>query len=182
MDPGWKPALAPFVKRLLTPWRGTRFEPPPQKTDSLILFRTIWLSLVAYLYLFLVVMSFVGLDWSGDAGRWPLVLTLVGTMSLGIVGWIRQRPLDATDASTLRGSYTTNFYIGFAVAEFSALLAFVASFITGRLWVYLIGLAWATVGMVLIGPTKANLENKQRLLRGRGSPLSLIQALRGPGR
>lgn len=177
MDPGWKPALIPLMRRMLMPWTRARFDRPQPGGDGLIIFRVIWLSLVVALYLFLIPLGFI-VPWSGDAGWRALVVTFIGVFSVVLVARIRTWKIDATDETSLRTSYTRIFYVGFAVAEGAAMIAFIAVFLTNTLWVYLIGVAFATVGMVLISPSKSNLAYHQRRLRERGSALSLVEALR----
>jgi hypothetical protein len=60
------------------------------------------------------------------------------------------------------------------------LVAFVASIVSGRWWVYWAFVPFALLGNVRAAPTRRNLAADQEKLRNGGCSLSLIRALRTP--
>lgn len=54
------------------------------------------------------------------------------------------------------------------------------SYLQDGLWPYLTALPLYTLGMVLIAPSRRNLDKREEQLRSRGSTISLRRALNEP--
>jgi hypothetical protein len=176
-DPGWWPSLRGLrwypiriVGELMNvrAWRKER--------NGLIVLRSVFLGLLVTLFLFLVPLTFVG-PWDGD-DRWvPWAVVVIGIASLAWVARIRRRPLPTTSPEALARHYRALFFIGVSAAADAALLGFVGVFLSGSLWIYLVGLAFGLVGLWMIAPTRSDIERRQREITAAGSPLSLLDAL-----
>jgi hypothetical protein len=116
--------------------------------------------------------------WTGDAATTPNVIVAgVGALSLLVVSRLRQRRLAAESVASLLASYRATFFLQIGAAEAAALVGFIASFVTGSLWTYSVGLAFALAGLCLAAPSRSNIERGQEQLAAMGSPLSLGCAL-----
>jgi hypothetical protein len=105
------------------------------------------------------------------------VVVGVGVTSLAYVQSIRARSLNTSSPKALSVSYRAQTFIGIGVSEAAALAGFVGSFVMGTWWIYLLGAIFATIGLVLIGPTKREIARRQEWIASQGSSLSLGQAL-----
>jgi hypothetical protein len=68
-------------------------------------------------------------------------------------------------------------FIGIGLAEAAALFGVVGIFLSGSLWVYLVGLAFGLFGLWRVAPSRRNLTEDQTRLRQQGSSLDLVAAL-----
>lgn len=161
------------------PWKLPRGG--PDETDGLTGLRSIFVGLVSALFLFLVVLSFIA-PWNGRGGAgWVLGLVLLlGAIGLARVRAARNRPLKIESRDKLVNSYRAIFFIGVAFAEMPALVAFVGVLFADKLWLYLVGLTFALLGLALIAPTRADIERRQQQIAAQGSSLSLLEALMAP--
>ena len=177
-DPGWWPSLRGLWRHwLLLVGSVMRVGARRVETNGLIVLRSVFLSVVAALLLFVVPLSFVG-PWDGGDERWvPWAVVVIGIASLAYVARIRRRPLLTTSPETLARYYRALFFIGVGVAADAALLGFVGVFLGESLWIYLVGLAFGLVGLWMIAPTRSDIERRQREITPAGSPLSLLDAL-----
>ncbi len=107
----------------------------------------------------------------------PIAVLVLGLVCLAGVAYLNRRPLRTEDPNHLAGSFRASFFIGVGMAESAALFGICGIFISGSLWIYLVGLPFALAGYALIAPTRSNIERKQRQIQAIGSPLSLGHAL-----
>lgn len=148
-----------------------------RETNGLVILRSLFIALVAALFLFIVALSFIA-PWDGGDERWvPWLVILGGIVSLAWVSSIRQRPLRATSLEGLANWYRALFFIGVGMAVAAVMWGFVGVFLGGSLWIYLLGLAFGLVGMWMIAPTRRDIERRQREITAAGSSLSLLDAL-----
>jgi hypothetical protein len=177
-DPGWWPSLRglrwhgiPLVGTLMM------FRPRRAETDGLVALRSVFLGLVAALLLFVVALSFIAPWDGGDEGWVPWAVVVLGIASLAYVARIRRRPLPTSSPEPLARYYRALFFIEVGVAVAAALWGLVGVFLVGSLWIYLVGLAFGLVGLLMIAPTRSDIERRQREITEAGSPLSLQDAL-----
>ena len=182
-DPGWRPAfkllpqtLNPFVRRT---WDRRR------NVDGITRLRALYLQRFITLVSFFVVLSFVTRE---DIGRrtaaWvPWVVIAVGICSLsGLIWlrsdrWLRFKGLDALDPKAAASAYKGVFLIGIGLVYSVVLMGYVGVFLSGRIVIYLLGLAFGVPGFLFIAPSQGDIERRQRQLDERGATFSLGQAL-----
>ena len=169
VDPGWGAAV-----------RGLLLHRTKSIGDGLIVFRLLFLSLVMAALLIGYVLMFL----DNPLGE-PEALPAAGVVALGLTGiaaaaWTQRRPLPISDEDALAAAFRTNFFLGFALAESTLLIAFVLTFLLDAMWPYFVALPFYLAAMWRIAPRRGNLERHEQELRGRGSPLSLTAALRRP--
>jgi small-conductance mechanosensitive channel len=85
--------------------------------------------------------------------------------------------LPTSSPEPLARYYRALFFIEVGVAVAAALWGLVGVFLVGSLWIYLVGLAFGLVGLLMIAPTRSDIERRQREITEAGSPLSLQDAL-----
>ena len=177
-DPGWRPSLRGFPWYLIPFFdevrraRGRRRE-----RNGLIDLRSKFLGVLIPLFLFLWSMKFIA-PWDGGDERWvPWAVAALGVYSLVAIAWFRRRPLVTGSPEALAGSYRASFFIELGLADSAALFGLTGVFIGHSLWIYLVGLAFALVGMWMTAPTRLDIERRQREITAVGSPLSLLDAL-----
>jgi hypothetical protein len=141
--------------------------------------RRIFASIVLSLFLILIVLTFVAGSWARPGPRKVAgaILAFSSAYGLALVLWVRARPLPTETPEKLVAGFRGAFFIGLGVAEAPALVGFAGSFITMRLWPYLIGLAVSLGLMAAIAPTRSEIERRQRQIEDAGSALSLGQLL-----
>lgn len=184
-DPGWAMSGADMLGLIFPPLllrrrgeagggqirRGGR---PP-----ISLLRSIFIVFAEALVLFLVVLAFIlPLQDTAQAVD-PVVYAVLAMALAGPLGgmWTRRRRLQCGDRDDLAQQYASLFFVGVALSESAALFGFVASFLAGGYWPYLVGLALAAVGFWLIAPTRADVRRRQEHLTTSGCATSLSQAL-----
>ena len=176
-DPGWLPSLRglwwfliPIVNiEKMSGWRT--------EESVLVVLRTVVLGIVVSLFLFLWAMSFIT-PWDGGDERWvPWAVVVIGIVSLAYIARIRRRPLPTTSLEALTRYYRALFFIEVGMVVAAALWALVGVFLVGSLWIYLVGLAFAIVGLWMIAPTRSDIERRQREITAAGSQLSPLDAL-----
>jgi uncharacterized membrane protein len=182
-DPGWRRSLVGVV--LFMPgvsmfWAQRR----AGRVHGLVLLRTVLLSFVSALVLIGVVVFILDATSSASAradGNQELavaVVVLVGAAGLAIANVISRRPLDCESDQALAESYRKSFFLRIALAELAALVAFVAYFLVGGPWLYLVGAAFSAIGFARLAPTAAHLARRQDDLGRAGCLRSLSGALR----
>jgi hypothetical protein len=180
-DPGWRPALRD-VWWMLVPFAGPlmRVRARRRGTPGLLAMRSVFVGLIASLILFLVVLNFIERFDGGDEGPVPVAVLALGVLSLIGTLLVSRRRLSTSSAQALASAYRASFFIEIGVAEAAALFGFAGVFITGSVWVYLIGLAFTFVGFGIAAPSRADIERRQREITASGSSLSLLDALMQP--
>jgi hypothetical protein len=182
-DPGWRHIVRslafmwiPIIGLLLIRRRRG-------SADGITWLRFIYLGIVMAVWLMAFVLLFVVPSdrwFKTDQAMWfPPIVVAAGLLSLGYVQRIRSRALDTGNPTALAASYRSNSFIGLAVSEAAALIAFVASFFMGAWWIFLVGASFATIGFILIGPSRREIARRQEQIAAQGSSLSLGRALMG---
>src|SRR5690242_3175983 len=114
-DPGWGPAIAAVLGRLVMPWRAiTRPELRGRARGILAATRLIFLPLVLSLFLILFVLSFIVVEpsrWAAPGG-WGLATGTAGAIALLTLLWFRGRPLTATDEGTAVKAWRESLFVG----------------------------------------------------------------------
>jgi hypothetical protein len=148
--------------------------------DGLKLLRIIFLTMAGSHLVLLTALPSVLPEEGGSVSPLFLWLTLFsGLYGVGGALWARSRPVELSSPESLAGSYRANFFIGVAMAHSAGLIGYSVSFIVGAVWPYLIGLVFAAIGLIITAPTRGNLNRRQRQITAQGSPLSLLEALKG---
>jgi hypothetical protein len=180
-DPGWWRAVR------LVAFRATPLVFIPtfrrrRASDGLIAFRTAFIGSIAALPLYVILLAF-DRPWNDGSVPSQVVRARVarGLGSIVLVERARNSPLDIESPGRLAESFRSRTFAGIGFAEAPALLAFVAVLASGNLWPYMIGLGFSLVGLWLIAPGARELTLRQEEIASRGSPLSLVAALRFPG-
>jgi divalent metal cation (Fe/Co/Zn/Cd) transporter len=182
-DPGWRRSLVgvllfmPGVSMLFAQRRADR-------VHGLVLLRTVFLSFASALVFVGIVVSILDATSSesvradADQELAVAVVVLVGVAGIAVSKVIERRPLDCESDQALAESYRKSFFLRIALAELAALVAFVAYFLAGRPWLYLLGAAFTAVGFARLAPTAGHLARYQDDLARSGCPRSLSGALR----
>ena len=155
--------------------------------DGITRLRALYVQLLVPLIGFLITLFFISRDEKGAAASgftwFPWVVVAVALYELGGLLWLRSdrwlrskrtRPLTSETAA---GAYVGAFLIGIGIAYSPVLIGFVGVFFVGDLSTYLLGLAFSLPGFLLIAPTEADIERRQRQIDERGASFSLGQAL-----
>jgi hypothetical protein len=153
-DPGWDQAVA----RIPSAFPDRR----AKEADPLTVLRMIFLGLEIALFLWLLVLSFATPWNSGDVGLAPWIVAAAGLLSLAGVAWLRRRPLHTGSEAGLAAQFRTAMLLGIAFAEIAWLIAVVTTFIAQSLWIYVLGLVFAVLGMTLVAPRRAEIARRQR--------------------
>jgi hypothetical protein len=175
----WVRTIVRTVRRRHAPLPPAEASNYPDWTGGLNSLQVSFASVFLALFLFLLMLTFIA-PWSdGEADPiWiPLLIGSYGAVSLALVRWTMKRPLDVRSARRVAGSYVSRLWLGIALAQSAALIGFVSVFITGDLWLYVEGLVFGVPGMVLIAPTRRNIERRQRRIEAEGSSISLLETL-----
>lgn len=130
--------------------------------------------------------TFLGVLWSLEvtphSAVWqPLVLVALGAADTIFLRVIRARPLAGETLPELASAFRTTFALGFALASAVVLFGFVLYFISGRFWIYLLGLSFGLPMLAMIAPTRYAIEQRQREIGRSGKRISLIEAVMLPG-
>jgi hypothetical protein len=175
VDPGWGRGLTSTLT-LRGAFRTLKTRKAP--ADGLVAMRAVFVGLVlaVWLMLFVLTQILVGVEPRG-LGPWPYVVGAVGAAGLAEVLRLRTRPLDGSDPVRVALMYRNSFFIGIGFSESAAIVGVVASLLTARLWLYVLGLAFSTVGFTLLAPTRRDIARRQDELRALGSTVSLGRAL-----
>jgi len=177
-DPGWKPAFKGFWKLFVSPLGRSK----STIVADLSQLRSMYLALVVAQFLYLVVVLVV-------PGSRPAVIppgiaagaaAIAGIGSISLVRSMGRRALDAHDARRLAASYRGLFFLRFANAEFPMMVGFGGYFLAGHhLWVFLVGWISAVSGLIMMAPTRVQIQGREKRLLEENSTLSLIDSLQG---
>lgn len=74
-------------------------------------------------------------------------------------------------------SYRKSFFSGVALGELVALVGFVASFVVGAGWHYLLGAAFSAIAFAWLAPTIGHLARRQEDLSRAGCEFSIRAAI-----
>ncbi len=149
------------------------------EADALTLIRNIVLSLVLALFLFWYVLTFFDPRAEGSVD-WALALLAV----LGVVLHLTIRPVAiqrmvaANDEESLLSTYRTGMFLGVGASELVALAGWVGIALTGREWLYPIGLSFALVGFWRVAPSQRVFAHCDELLLAQGKTIRMTEAWR----
>ena len=147
--------------------------------DGLTWLRIVFLYLVRSQVFLLIALLFIA-EGAGEESWYWWALLGYGTLSVGAVRLLRNRPLDATSDLRLAGSYRAKTFLGIGFAQAAVLFGFAGTLISGGLTIFLIGLGFGLAGMALIAPTAHDIQRRQERHEAAGSTRSLLDALMGP--
>jgi F0F1-type ATP synthase membrane subunit c/vacuolar-type H+-ATPase subunit K len=183
-DPGWRHILGRLALMWIPFFNLVVMRRRRSSDDGLTALRFVYVGIVAAVWLMGFVLLFIvpPRQWF-DLGRtnsffW--VVVGVGVASIAYVQAIRSRALNTSSSTALSASYRNQMFIGLGASEAAALAGFVGSFVTGTWWIYLVGATFATIGFILIGPSRREIARRQEGIASQGSSLSLGKALMGP--
>jgi MFS family permease len=175
-DPGWTEA----IKRTLFPY-STLLRLRRKTGNQIVGMRMIYLGIVTAAFLIGFVLSFIvpSNRWfdRGERTWFLFVVAGIGLLCLLRIDRLRRRPLDASDRDRLADTYQASLFIGIGCAEAPLLAGFIGSFVTHTLWIYLVALAPALIGFLLIAPSRHEIARRQEQIASQGSSLSLGSAL-----
>jgi hypothetical protein len=112
----------------------------------------------------------------------PLAWALVGIGAVaGVAGtaWVGRQQLVCGPPESLANQYRTRLFVGIALAQFPALLGFVAAFLVDDAWPALVGLVPSLVGFGRIFPTAGRIAAHDRALQSSGCPHTLSAGWEG---
>lgn len=141
----------------------------------LIALRSTFIGLVGSL--FAITITFSLLKPTGHASWTLWIVVVIGTLSLAYITRLRRRPLDSRSLETLATSYRIRWLIGVGLAEAVALWGFVGTFFGGNYPTYFVGVGFSLVGLLMMAPTRGDIERRQEQITAAGSPLSLLKAV-----
>ena len=180
-DPGWRHSLVGLI--LLMPGISLVLaQRRAGQVDGLVLLRTVYLSFVSALVaIALVIAVILGIpadpETSQGVGVATIIVVVVGLISLVGARQFSNRALECNSEEDLAESYRKSFFLGVALAELVALVAFVASFVVDVGWLYLLGAAFSAIGFVWLAPTVGHLARRQDDLSRAGCQFSLRAAI-----
>jgi hypothetical protein len=145
--------------------------------DGVVATRLVFLSLLLSALLILYVLTFVIERVGAPDAALASMVVFLGIGGIAAAAWTANRKLDIANASALAQSYRANFFLGFALNQAPLLISFVLCFMREELWPYLVDLPLYLIGMMLIAPSRRNLERRQEQIHRHGSTLSLGRAL-----
>lgn len=139
-------------------------------------------SMVAVALPMLLFVVVIVLPWTAAQPVPPAVWALLalGVASLGGSAAAGRRPLPCGGPKGLVRAYQQRLFLGIAFAEAPAMLAFVAAFVAGAAWPYLVGVGTAAPGLARIAPTDGDVARKDAQLSAGGCATSLREALLAP--
>lgn len=168
-DPGWNAQLI----GMFVPSRRADLARSP----ALATIRFLWLSFVFALLSFVAVLAVIAPAGETDAGwfPWAILATAVAVHLVGVPVVHRRMVADGTPDS-LVASFREAMFLGIFISEAIAMLGFVGAIARGGLWVYLLAMPLALLGLVRVGPLQRVFERCDERLRERGSPLRMTEA------
>lgn len=111
---------------------------------------------------------------------------LLAAVVVGFLGMVFQivadkaeRPLDGSSAPALVASYRRRFFLWVGCGEAPVFISLVAVVVTGRWWIYVVGLLFTLVAFARLAPTSTHLDRDQQAIAAAGSTLSLRDVLDG---
>ena len=182
IDPGWRDAWAGVL------WMPTMFLLQRRLRTStlptLLLVRRVLVMFATAGLGFGAILAALGsrhTAWSSGSALRLGGVVLVGGLLLQLVARrFLTPPIPCGEPKAVAAAYRVRFFFRAVIANAIAYVGFTLSFITGRWWVYLFGLAAAAVGMGVAAPTRAAVEREWRDLVERGCEVNLLAALMQP--
>jgi hypothetical protein len=171
-DPGWKVDWRLFVP-------GMTQVAMRAKGSPLATMRSVVMTFTVEVLLFGLVLALLDLEVEEgmSVGLGVAIVGAVGVASL-VVG-PRLRRLDPSSAGSLLASYRKRFFLRLALAEGTALLGFVFSFLSGSIVTYLAALPFTLLGFARLAPTAASIDRDEQVLRANGCAYPLYETLLG---
>jgi hypothetical protein len=173
-DPGWRQA----VIAQLFPIGSRRTQ---RTLDGLTVTRVLFVALMQAAFAVGLILVVITRRFGHPSLSRLAIVLVLGLGGIAIGARLRDAPLDGTNASALGASYRTRFFKGFIAGELPFLVAAVFGIVDQVLWPFLIDLPLFIVTMVLIAPSRSNIEHTQEALDASGSKLSLRGVLMAPG-
>lgn len=162
-DPGWRPLLAGRI------------------AGRLAALRLVFAAVVMGVLLLGVVVAVLERSDDGEPTGSPVLAVVVAAAGAGVLATgelVGRRQLDCSSDPALANSYSSRFFVRLALAETPALLGFAGYVAVGRVELYLVGAAFALVGLSRAAPTVRRLAAETERLRGEGCGRDLRRALR----
>lgn len=147
----------------------------------LLVLRVLFGAFVTALLLYLVVLAVV-LPFSAPFADPPAVtyLLLVAAMAgPSAARWIASRPLPCGDPGAMLVAYRGRLLLAAAAGETTALTGFVAAFLAGGFWPYLVTLPLGLLALALVAPVERNIAAAEQRVVASGCATSLRAALHG---
>lgn len=181
-DPGWRAIVLQMLPRFVLPVGFGRSPKSGDGRPPVLAARGVFLAFVSAVLTFLLVLPYIHPVVSDRQVPAAVYLLLgVGPVAVGFVPWARRRLLDTFDEEGgLARHYATSFFLGIALAETPALLAFVATFLAEAVWPYVVGMLVSLGGFAMIAPTGTRIRRLDESLSSRGCNESLRAALYTP--
>jgi hypothetical protein len=143
--------------------------------------RLLFFSYTSSLLVFQVVLLFLHPRPTASSTETALCLAIVVVAALATpVARRFEATLDCASDVALVVSYRQRFFRRVAFAQVPALLAFVFTFLTGRWWLYTLGMVIGLLSMWAAAPTRAALRHDQERLDRQRCARSLVSALVHP--
>ncbi len=94
---------------------------------------------------------------------WPVLGTIIvgvlGSVSLGVIAWLRQRPIAPGDEAAYRTTAITKL----ALMEATGLIGFALAIAVGPWWLAVVGAGFSLTGLGLAWPSAADQERHELL-------------------
>ena len=150
-----------------------------ERSDGLVVLRSLYLSFVTSIVLIGVVVLLIG-DVIGESSSTALgigIVVVAAALSFAVQQLAGSR-LDVSSDQALANSYRTRFFLRVALSEAIALIGFVVGLAIGPWWAYYVGAVPALVALWRMAPSRGHLAAQQDALSLAGSSRSLVGALR----
>jgi hypothetical protein len=177
-DPGWRRAIGfGLLFPVVVVW-APRLR---RRSEHLTELRAYCVGFCLIVPLFYLAFSLTPILWDSGHRDWLALLVMaIGVLNLRVLRGVRRKPLVVSSEERLIQSYRLISLISLSYAMAPVLWAALATvFLTGSLWLYLVGAPFTAIGLVWAAPTQADIAYRQGQLTERGSRLSLGRALVG---
>jgi hypothetical protein len=150
-----------------------------RKLSVLAAMRALFIATPIQWAMFLQVLVFVHED-KKDLPWLPFALGAVAVTDLLLLAKFTRRAPEGDSLVDLARWFRQVTSLGYALSAAPPLYGFVGYFLTGRLWVYLLGIPFGAAGLALSAPTNRRLAEYDSALRERGSTLRMTDAVMLP--
>jgi len=174
-DPGWRPVIG-LLPKMFVPFIGMRSM--ATQPSALVALRMLSLYVaVAIVPVWAVAIVVVAeLDRGRSIGMSVAFAAAVGVVSLMVARMLAVR-VSHRSARAFAHSFPRATMLQFVTAVASALVGFGLTVLSGSLWPYAVGFAFAVVGLVHALPTAARLGREQQIADETGSGVDVVAAL-----